>query len=349
MKKCVYCAFFSVCGAKHGLIDSYFSALESQIGLIPSQKLQTVYFGGGTPTFASSEKCARLLDFIAAHHEIDKNAEITIEANPKTVSETDLKTLKSSGFNRLSLGLQSADDNVLINLGRSHSVYDFEVAYGLAFDAGFDNISVDIMFGLPRDFGIGFTKTLDFVTALSPKHISAYSLSVEKGTLLCKNQKNHRFPTEDEEEAEYDELCAALCGYEHYEISSFAKSGYKSRHNSAYWDLTPYIGMGASAHSFFENKRFSYPESIDGFIKSSNVLFGNSDYAFAKEESDAELSEERIMLGLRTSLGARLNASQMKKAASAIKAGLAVSDGDRLVLNSKGYRVSNEIIAQILA
>lgn len=350
IKKCAYCAFFSICRPKNELVLSYFSALEKQLALIPKQTFSTVYLGGGTPTYAGAAPCISLLQCVRKHHLIDSDAEITIEANPDTVTKDDLKALRDAGFNRLSLGLQSANDQTLAALGRTHTRDGFLFCYENAVDAGFSNISVDMIFGLPKEFGDGFVETVDFLRTISPKHISAYSLSIEAGTRLHKEKHNLTLPDEDEEDAEYKYLCSSFSGlYEHYEISSFAKQGYRSRHNSAYWNLIPYIGIGAAAHSFFEGKRFSYPCDISDFIKNADVPFGNSDYNAVAPENPADLDEERIMLGLRTSDGALLNQSQISKARPAISAGLASLNGNRLILNESGYRVSNEIIAEILA
>ncbi len=348
-RKCAYCAFFSLCVSPDNLIDEYFSALKAQLSLLPTQKFSTVYFGGGTPTFTGASRCADLLDHIAKTHNIDRDAEITIEANPGTVNHEEFCTLKTAGFNRLSLGLQSASDEVLSAMGRVHTVGDFNDAYNNALAAGFTNISVDMIFGLPKEFGDGLDDTVRLIKSLSPPHISAYSLSVEPETKLFKKKDALAFPTEDEEEEQYRFICDSFSGYEHYEISSFAKAGYRSRHNSAYWKLTPYLGIGATAHSFYENKRFSYPPDVKGFIECAGKPFGSSDWFSALPESDKELEEDRIMLGLRTSDGAVLNGSQIKKAATAVKARLATLNGDRLILNSTGYRVSNEIIAEILS
>jgi len=331
------------------LIDDYFAALKAQLSLLPPQQFSTVYFGGGTPTFAGASRCIRLLEHIYKTHSVDGGAEITIEANPATVDHEAFCTLKAAGFNRLSLGLQSASDEVLSAMGRAHTAADFNDAYDSALAAGFNNISVDMIFGLPKEFGDGLDDTVRLIKALDTPHISAYSLSVEPKTRLFQKKDVLTFPNDDEEEEQYRFICDSFSGYEHYEISSFAKPGYRSKHNSSYWNLTPYLGIGAAAHSFYENKRFSYPPDVKRFIECAENPFGSSDFFSAVPESDAELEEDRIMLGLRTSDGAVLNGSQKKKAMTAVKAGLAELNGDRLILNSVGYRVSNEIIAEILA
>ena len=348
-KKCAYCAFFSLCRPPVKLIDDYFEAMSRQLSLLPETHFSTVYFGGGTPTYAGTERCVKLLELIAKQHKIDSDAEITIEANPATVTASELKQLRSSGFNRISIGLQSANNDVLSAMGRAHTVKDFTDCYERSLAAGFFNISVDIIFGLPHEYGSGLDETLQLLQSLSPPHISAYSLSVECGTRLYKQKGSLSFPDEGEEDEEYRAVCAAFSDYEHYEISSFAKTGFRSRHNSAYWNLTHYIGIGAGAHSFHDGKRFSYPCDVNLFIAKSTVPFGSSNYFDAAAETARDLDEERIMLGLRTSDGALLSKEQGIKAQTAVKAGLAAFDGDRLILNEPGYRVSNEIIAEILA
>lgn len=348
-KKCAYCAFFSLCRPPEALVNDYFDALSKQLALLPETHFSTVYFGGGTPTYVGAKKCMRLLEQIARQHKVDSDAEITIEANPATITASELTLLRLSGFNRISIGLQSANDDVLSAMGRSHTVRDFTDCYEYSIAAGFSNISVDMIFGLPHEYGNGLDETLKLLRSISPPHISAYSLSVECGTQLYKQKGSLTFPDESEEDGEYRAVCTAFSDYEHYEISSFAKPGFRSRHNSAYWNLTPYIGIGAGAHSFYDGKRFAYPCDVKLFIDKSKVPFGSSNYFDTAPEPLSEIDDERIILGLRTSDGAVLSKEQCIKARIAVKAGLAVFSGNRLVLNEKGYRVSNEIIAEILA
>ncbi len=344
VKKCAYCAFFSVPSNDETLFDSYAESCVRDIKAIPKSVISTVYFGGGTPTVLGEKRLAKVLDAVFACHTVTENAEITTEANPGTVNADGLRTLRESGFNRLSLGLQSANDETLRRLGRIHDFRKFCDCYD---DAAkfFDNISVDVMFALPNDDP---KPTFDFVKELSPKHISAYSLILEENTPLFKKQKDYVFPSEDEEEEQYAYLCAALSDYEHYEISSFAKKGYESRHNSAYWKRSDYIGIGPAAHSFWKNRRFSCPNDIRSFINGPSFPF-DTDFETSPEISQEEAEEERVLLGLRLAEGVTIPQSAYGTAQKFVDAGYATLDNGVFAMNEKGFRISNYIISNILA
>lgn len=344
VKKCAYCAFFSVPVNRDEIFDAYTDACVRNISSVPKSVISTIYFGGGTPTVIGEKRLCRVLDAIYSSHSVSLGAEITVEANPGTVTPDRLKTLSENGVNRLSLGLQSANDETLKRLGRIHDRRKFFDCYNDA-SRYFDNISVDVMFSLPDDDP---SPTFEAVKELSPKHISAYSLILEENTPLFNDRAKYAFPSEDEEERQYELLCSAFSDYEHYEISSFAKKGYESRHNSAYWKRSEYIGIGAAAHSFWKNRRFSYPNDIDGFIK-SDVFPHFTDFETAHEITADEAEEERILLGLRLAEGVSLDETMMKQAEKFVSAGYAAINNGVFALNEKGFRISNYIISDLLA
>jgi len=239
--KCAYCDFYSLAGAEERM-DDYCQALERHLAEVAPQaechKADTVYFGGGTPSYLGAERLCRLLGSIRKLYKVDKHAEITLEANPD--SATDRKTLKrlrKAGFNRLSLGVQSMDDALLQTIGRIHTRQQVQEAVAAARKAGFKNLSLDLIYGLPGQTMEGWEKTLSDAVGLHPEHLSCYGLKLEEGTPLYRRQGELTFPDEDMQADMYLYAVEFLkqCGYEQYEISNFAKPGFASRHNLKYW------------------------------------------------------------------------------------------------------------------
>ena len=353
LKKCDYCAFFSIPNANESQKAAYFEALCRQVSFLPTDReIATIYFGGGTPPLLTVPRLIDLLDRVRKRAPLARDCEITIEINPKTIDFAGLSALKEAGFNRLSIGIQSTDNKVLSALGRVHTFAEAEKCVHDARLAGFTNVSVDFIFALPyRENGI-YSELLRII-ALNPDHISAYSLQLEEGTPLFERAATLTLPDEDEEEQEYATLCSLLAqhGYEHYEISSFARGGKYSRHNMRYWTLGEYLGLGAGAHSFYQNRRFSAPCEIGAYIeKSALSLLAPTDYHLCPVISPDELAEEAIMLGLRTSNGAIIPEAKAELALKLSSLGLGTYDPltRRLTLNSRGFRVSNTVIADIL-
>ena len=347
VKKCAYCAFFSKPCRDEKLFDDYTSALICRIKSMPRLDVGTVYFGGGTPSVLGSARLCRILDGITHSLNVSADAEITVEVNPGTIGAEGLEDLKSGGFNRISIGMQSANDKTLDTLGRIHSNDGFLRCYEHA-RKYFDNVSVDLIFALPED---DFDNTISQVVDLSPSHVSAYSLMLEEGTPLYSKRNALRFPGEYEEEKQYKTLCGALenAGYTHYEISSFAKKGRESKHNTVYWERGDYIGIGPSAHSYFNGKRFSVPADTGGFIKNASLPFlSDTDYDTAPVISETESEEERIMLGLRLAKGVSLPESKLNIAKRFAETGFGKIENGVFSLNDKGFRVSNSIIAALI-
>ncbi len=352
VKKCDYCAFYSLASRNEDLKQEYFDALIRQISAFKTDRcIDTVYFGGGTPSVFGTDRLCKLLSEIKHRYRIDGNCEITIEVNPKTVCRDDLKKLNEAGFNRLSVGVQSASDRILASIGRIHSFADAKQCISDARYVGFENISADIMFALPDQSVEDLKESIQMIMSTDVDHISCYSLQIEEGTPIFNRRCDLKLPDEALEEAQYEALCDAMDahGFCHYEISSYARSGFESRHNLNYWARNEYFGFGAGAHSFYNNRRFSAKCDIRYFIEKSYVsAFAPTDYEDASEIGGNEAFEERIMLGLRTRYGADLPKQSHEKAKRLADYGYGDFENGRLVLNRKGFRVSNSIISELL-
>ncbi len=352
VKKCDYCAFYSLSNQSEEIKQEYFEALKRQILFFEDDReIHSIYFGGGTPPMLGIDRLCKLLGLIKSRFTLKSDCEITVEVNPETIDYGALCKLKGAGFNRLSVGIQTSDDKVLRSIGRIHSFENAKQCISDARKAGFQNISADIIFALPDQSNEVFEKCVIDIMSTDVEHISAYSLQLEAGTPLFDRRAMLEFPDEDSEERQYGALCRILTanGFSHYEISSFAKEGFRSRHNMNYWARGDYFGFGAAAHSFYLGKRFSNVSDVDEFNKRSVVsLFAPTDFDEQPMISEKEAEEEAIMLSLRTADGAVIpeKAKQAAKRIAEMRYG--DFDGARLSLNSKGFRVSNEIITQIL-
>lgn len=303
LRKCAYCDFYSSPAGEEER-EAYVSALTEDIAdnriSLTGRTVDTVFFGGGTPSLLTPDQFHRILEAIAENASLSSDAEISFEANPATLARAGLAEFRAAGANRISIGLQSASDRELALLGRIHTVEDFERTYGDCRAVGYDNINVDLMYGIPEQSKDSFARTLRYVMERSPEHISAYSLILEPGTPLFRQADSLHIPDADEAADRYGELCAALsdAGYEHYEISNFAKHGYRCRHNMKYWQREDYLGFGPSAHSFFDNRRFYYPADRIAYLHAQTRRT-------EPEETDTGLTdaEEAIMLAMRLSDG----------------------------------------------
>ena len=308
VKKCAYCDFCSV--PRDASIDQYPDALCREIELsrdrLPYEgPVPSVFFGGGTPTVLPAEALIRVLDTVRRTYDLLPDAEITTECNPGTASYADFVKLRAAGFNRLSLGLQSADDRLLKAVGRIHTYEQFLTAYGAARDAGFQNINVDLMHGLPGQTQADYLDTLQKVCDLGPEHISAYALILEEGTPLYTRVREGEVTLPDEDAvADMEDAGMAYLkerGYARYEVSNFAKPGRECRHNLIYWNDEPYLGFGVAAHSSARGKgdwlRWSNTESIPTYLK--KLQRGRLPTAETLHIDKKEEMFEVIMLGLR--------------------------------------------------
>ncbi len=272
--KCPYCDFYSL-RAGEELMEQYASAVERALQQWAAERgkgsVKTVYFGGGTPSLLGAGRLSRLLSAVDQSFFLDSGAEITLEANPVSVDRAFFEEVRRAGFNRLSMGMQSADPEELALLGRRHSPEDVKEAVEAARLAGFFNLSLDLMLGLPKsapeEGPERLGRSIAFAAGLEPEHLSSYILKVEPGTPFASRQL---VLPEDDEIADQYLFCVQELekyGYQQYEISNFAKPGRESRHNLVYWHGEEYLGFGPGAHSFFAGKRFYYPRSLSDFLE----------------------------------------------------------------------------------
>ena len=352
VKKCDYCAFYSLAGQDERLKQEYFDSLLRQLSFLDTEKtVSSVYFGGGTPPTLGIGRLCKLLSAVKERFTLAKDCEITVEVNPKTVDIYGLTELRRVGFNRLSVGVQSANDAILASIGRIHSFSDAVECIANAHKAGFDNISADIIFALPSMTLDDLKNSVELIMSTNVTHISAYSLQLEEGTPLYNRREGLIFPTEGEEESQYELLCEALKanGFTHYEVSSFCKDGKRSRHNLAYWKRQEYFGFGASAHSFYGGRRFSNIADVNKYIElSKHGLYAPTDQKLACVIDEREALEESIMLSLRTSDGALIPPTAHDAAIRIASLGYGSFQDGVLALNSRGFRVSNAIISEII-
>ncbi len=364
IQKCHYCDFCSA-AASENIKERYASALIKNIKSVAhnfaEHEVDSVFFGGGTPTCLRPKTLSDILFSIKSNYTVSKKAEISLECNPATANYDDFKVLVNSGFNRLSMGVQSVHDKELQALGRIHSFEDFKKTYSEAREAGFDNINLDLMYGIPFQTEESFKQTLKTIISYNPEHISAYALKIEPGTLFFKNKEKLILPDEDSEYNMYKLAVNTLesAGYGHYEISNYAKEGKRSRHNLKYWNADDYIGFGVSAHSCINRNR--YAAMNETFKYSDIILNGLSErYYFETEQlSDQEFAEEYIMMRLR--LGDGLSPRKYKEKFSSdlpdkyikrmfpfIKSGHIIYSDERYSLSDDGMYVSNYILSEIL-
>jgi len=361
--KCQYCDFYSLTAKDDKLMDGYLNAMIAHIRetgpLAPGYKVDTIYFGGGTPTFFGADGMATLLTAIRRSFDVDPDAEITFEANPDSVSDKLLSRLKAEGFNRVSLGVQCDDDAILKKLGRPHDYAQAVSAAQRIRKAGYKNLSIDLMYGLPGQTLKAWKDTLERVLTMNPEHVSCYGLKVEPGTPLYKVKDFVNLADDDTQAEMYLAATEILRGhgFRQYEISNFARKGLYSRHNMKYWTGGEYIGFGPSASSDFAGKRFTNIRDIKGYI--DGIRTGGAIIEEMDEIPLRERAGEYLMLRLRTIAGIQkteyekqflLPFDQIEEAMEKNRAyGYATrSDDGRWRLTPKGYLISNTIISDLL-
>lgn len=309
-QKCYYCDFISYCN-KDNLIEKYIQAVKKEIELQKiKSEITTIYIGGGTPSYIDSRYIKEIINEIKKKS-VSENAEITIEVNPGTVTKEKLEDYKNCGINRLSIGLQSAQDELLKQIGRIHNYEQFLETYKLAKKVGFKNINVDLILGLPNQRIKDLKESLERVIALNPKHISVYSLIIEDGTVLEKEISEGKLELPDEETERnmywYVKNTLELNGYKHYEISNFAKKGYESKHNQNCWEQKEYIGIGAAAHSYRDITRYSNTENIEEYIKNVNNKNFERNRIIHEIQKEDDIKKECMLLGLRKIDGIKIS------------------------------------------
>jgi len=356
IKKCKYCDFnsFIACGKEK---ESYLDALFAEMDEYKGEHFDTVFIGGGTPTSLSEEMLQMLLKKINHTFVIEKDAEFSIEANPKTVTREKLEIMLQNGVNRLSIGVQSFVDEELLAIGRAHTKDDAIETIMMARQAGFDNISIDLMTAIPKQTKYSLLETLKTALLQNPNHISCYSLILEEGTPLFDevNLGKTTLLNEDDERELYDTAVDFLQnnGYMQYEISNFAKGGKLSRHNLKYWSCDEYIGVGLSAHSFADGVRFSNTDDFSQYI--SGKYHNEEKTVLTKND----MMSEFVFLGLRKIEGISKKEFQSrfnnniydifkKPIKKFVKSGFLVEEGDKIYLSKDAISISNAIMCEFV-
>ena len=363
VRKCAYCDFLSFpSGAKTQRM--YAKRLMEDIGVMGKRygeiPVETIFIGGGTPSVPDSGLIVEIMEHVRHAFHVADGAEISMEANPGTVTREKLTDYRKAGINRLSFGLQSANDRELKLLGRIHTWAEFLESFMLARECGFANLNIDLMSALPGQSCESWKETLSRVTDLDPEHISAYSLIIEEGTPFGERYGSEEgrklLPDEDSEREMYHETKRFLkdCGYERYEISNYAKPGRECRHNIGYWTGVPYLGLGLGASSYLDGCRFTVNPDMKQYLEEKPGMFTDIEKLTKKD-----MEEEFFYVGLRMTAGVSLSEFERRFGISAkevypglmetfVKEKAARFEGDRFVLTDYGLDVSNYIMAQFL-
>jgi oxygen-independent coproporphyrinogen-3 oxidase len=375
--KCGYCDFNSYAGHEH-LMPSYVQTLLREAELwrntTRGRPVATVFFGGGTPSLLPIEEVRPIMDGLRATFDFAPDAEVTIESNPGSLDESYLRELRALGVNRLSIGVQSFHDDELRALDRIHSADDASEAYRAARAAGFDNINLDLIFGLPEQPIERWQQSVERALALGPEHLSLYALTVEEGTPLARDVARGRTPAPDPDaqadQFEWTQERLARAGYEHYEISNWARPGHRCKHNMTYWECREYLGLGAGAHSYLNGVRFAvaalptqYLSLVEQSWQEASASGGRGGamrHIVSGETVTPELAmADTLILGLRLIDGVSLEAFRSRYGVDALDAfaqqlgesielGLLETSGDRLRLTERGRLLGNEVFARLL-
>lgn len=362
--KCNYCDFSSFPRIEH-LVPQYMDSLIAEMALykeaLRNYSIKTIFIGGGTPSHIGAEHIYRIMNYIHANYRTSGLSEITIEVNPGTVTKDKAKSYKDFGINRVSMGAQSFNDQMLKKLGRIHNSEEIYNSYRIIEGSGIENINLDLIFGLPNQKLNDAMESIRAAVALGVQHISHYGLIIEEATNFYSLLKAGKLalPGEDEEREMYHRARNFLIqnGYDHYEISNFSLEGYESKHNLAYWDIEPYLGLGLSSHSYMNNRRFFNSSSISNYID----LLGKGRLAIEEKEEldlDAEI-EDYCIFGLRKIRGINkerflhrfaigieeLYADVIEKH---VYNGLLIDDGQSIRLTEKGLDLSNLVEVDFL-
>ncbi|MBO4674441.1 MAG: radical SAM family heme chaperone HemW [Bacteroidaceae bacterium] len=355
--RCIYCGFFSTTSVEkcHIYVDAVVAELEARKGELKGETIETIYFGGGTPSQLPPDEVERLLSAVLYIYNVREGAEITLEANPDDVTPALLSAWRSMGINRLSMGVQTFHDQRLRFLNRRHTATQAIQAVRSAQQAGFNNLSIDLMFGFPDQTLDEWKRDVKTALSLGVQHLSAYSLMYEEGTRLNQLLEQGEITELDEELSVqmYDYLIQALtdAGYRHYELSNFALPGRESRHNSSYWHGIPYLGVGAGAHSFDGQQRSYHPDSLEVYLRGEPLV--------VEHLTEAERYDEFVFTGLRTAEGIRLDILEekfgktfkdycLRNAQKQIDAGKLVLHDPILRLSHSGLFVSNDVMSDLM-
>ncbi len=368
-QKCFYCDFASFAPRAdelaHNIYRQYIDALCQEMilyrELFPDICIDTIYFGGGTPSLLPAELIVKALHTLKDNFSISPNAEITLEANPGTVTTEKLRQLKQNGINRLSYGVQAVQNKLLQKIGRIHTIEEADFAILAAQQVGFTNISVDLIYGLPTQTLDMLKQSVSWALTKNIQHISIYGLQIEEGTIFGKLYDEHKLslPTEAENEAMYDYLTQTLPqhGYARYEISNFAQPTYESKHNLGYWQDKFYLGLGVGAHGYYNDKRVQNPADISLYIQKCH----NHELPFYEEEYVDKKAhiEEFCFLGLRTASGIDKQLFKQKFGSDIeniygnsirklVQKGLLINDKSHIYLTTKGMKFGNIAFEEFL-
>lgn len=366
-QKCSYCDFCSYAN-KESFIKRYIQCVLKEIIEVGNNNkidfengkddlflVKTIYIGGGTPSLIDSKYIVQIIEDIKLNFEIDEKAEITIEVNPGTVTLEKLEDYKRAGINRLSIGLQSTHEHLLKEIGRIHTYLDFLDTFRFAREAGFENINVDLMIGLPNQTLEEVKDSIEEIVSMEPEHISVYSLILEENTPLFKKvEEGLELPNEDLERKMYWAVKQTLeqNNYIHYEISNFAKKGYESKHNLDCWNQKEYIGFGVAAHSYTNGIRYSNIENLEQYIKNYEEDKTEENLVFHEKQDMEAMQKEYMLLGLRKIDGVSIQEFKIKfvanpvflyhdKLEKLVNEELVEIDGDMIKLTNKGLDLAN--------
>ncbi len=359
-RKCLYCDFYSIEG--DGVqTEAYLHALEEKERVwaksTQNDLFDTVYVGGGTPSMLKKEGLVFLLSGVKKYFSLVKDAEVTVEVNPESVDFDMLRALKKAGYNRIGIGVQSFKEDELQALGRLHGAKEAENAVLLAKDAGFENISADLMFGIPKQTLVSFEKSIDTLLCLPVEHISCYGLKIGEGTPFYEAGRRLPLPDEDEEAQMYRLLCRKMerAGFEQYEISNFAKEGKRSRHNLKYWHCEPYIGVGPGAHSYFGGERFCDGGGLNAFLASGGKIRKDERAALTRYDLISEYLIMRLRLKegidkreFEGRFGVPFDETFKRVRGLCEKGDFAIEDQKRFAFTPKGFWVSNTLMEEFL-
>ena len=362
--RCKYCDFFSTTHLekRSQYVDALLAEMKDRVAIAHSEAsnspqgvqypISTIYIGGGTPSTLEVEQLKRLGEEairLAGDEAKGERREITLEANPGDITLEKATAWRAIGINRLSMGIQSFDDDLLRLIGRRHTAEQARKAVAIAQAAGFDNISIDLMYALPSQTMEQWQRDVAEALQLGVQHISTYGLIYEEGTVLTALlERGHVTPVDEDTEMQmYDYLVEQLTanGYEHYEVSNFALPNRRSKHNSNYWNDTPYIGLGAGAHSYDGTVRSWNISDVDAYIEQAMAHHLQPEQEILTEE---QRHTERVMLGLRTNQGISSCEIDLSKAMPYIEQGLLTQKGERIMATTKGYHILNRIIEDLL-
>ncbi len=365
VRKCPYCGFYSTPYLPKNA-DEFLIALRREAASYQTEfnnrVFHNVYIGGGTPTVLSERQLTEVLCVITGYFQVSEDAEITVEANPNTITKENLAVMQEGGVNRLSIGVQSFSDEVLRALGRLHTAAQAEDAFHLARGAGFQNVGMDLMYGIPEQTMTQWEDTLDAAIGFRPEHLSIYSLSLDEGSLFKQRAEAGALMSPDDDmAADMYEYAAAMldrAGYRRYEISNFAMPGFECRHNMNYWERGEYLGLGPGAWSFIQGRRYHNIADTGEYARS--LAEGISVVVDLEQPGPEQASRETVLLSLRTvkgmdlrryrkEYGPRLSQQLEANMAPLVAAGLLEEKGGRVILTDRGILLSNEALARLTA